>query len=53
MSQSLSDPLRVTRRDRGLQFRQIKATQKLAESQNAKVIVLNGDSKGMPMILQP
>ncbi|KAM3102707.1 prohibitin family protein [Phormidesmis sp. 146-12] len=45
LSQSLSD--------RVLQFRQIEATQKLAESQNAKVIILNGDSKGTPMILQP
>ncbi len=45
LSQSLND--------RVIQFRQIEATQKLAESQNAKVIILNGDSKGTPMILQP
>lgn len=45
LSQSLSD--------RVIQFRQIEATQRLAESQNAKVIILGGDQKGTPMILQP
>jgi prohibitin 1 len=45
LSQSLSD--------RVIQFRQIEATQKLAESQNTKVIILGGDQKAGSVLLQP
>lgn len=38
--------------DRALQFKQIEATQKLAESQNTKVIILGNDAK-TPMMIQP
>jgi regulator of protease activity HflC (stomatin/prohibitin superfamily) len=36
-----------------LQYKGIEATQKLAESQNSKVIVVGGGKTGLPLILQP
>ncbi|MGB8700600.1 MAG: prohibitin family protein [Thermosynechococcaceae cyanobacterium] len=39
--------------DRILQFRQIEATEKLAQSQNAKIVIVGADQKSPPLILQP
>lgn len=39
--------------DRTLQFRQIEAMEKLAASQNSKVVILGGDGKSAPVLLQP
>ena len=43
LSQGLSDPV--------LRFRQIEAMQKLADSKNAKVVVVGGDGKNL--LIQP
>jgi prohibitin 1 len=39
--------------DRILQFRQIEATEKLAQSQNAKIVIVGADQKSPPLILNP
>lgn len=39
--------------DRILRFRQIEATEKLAQSQNAKIVILGVDQKSPSLILQP
>jgi regulator of protease activity HflC (stomatin/prohibitin superfamily) len=39
--------------DRILQFRQIEAMEKLAQSQNSKIVVVGGQQSSPPMILQP
>lgn len=36
-----------------LQLRAIEATQKLAESQNSKIIVVGSGQGGMPILIQP
>jgi prohibitin 1 len=39
--------------DKILQFRQIEAMEKLADSKNAKVVVVGNDAKSPTMLLQP
>lgn len=39
--------------DRALQFRQIEAMQKLAESQNSKVVIMGSGEQKAPILLQP
>jgi len=36
-----------------LQYKGIEATQKLADSQNSKIIVVGGGKNGLPLIMQP
>lgn len=55
-AQGIADSQRIISQgltDKVLQFRQIEATEKLAQSQNSKVVIVGGDSKTLPLLLQP
>lgn len=55
-AQGIADSQRIIAQgltDKILQFRQIEATEKLAQSQNAKVVIVGGEAKTLPMLLQP
>jgi regulator of protease activity HflC (stomatin/prohibitin superfamily) len=55
-AQGIADSQRIISQgltDKILQFRQIEATEKLAQSQNAKVVIVGGEAKTLPLLLQP
>ncbi len=55
-AQGIADSQRIISQgltDKVLQFRQIEATEKLAQSQNSKVVIVGGESKTLPLLLQP